>query len=524
MKGNYFTKLLTLFALLWAGNMYANNIQVTINSYNSTSNPPKLNVTLSWDNSWHDGTGTFRDAAWVFIKYKDATMTTWATAPVATTGLTTITSIGNNVRFEAIGRNPITTTAVTSDFRGLIIRRAKPNGVAASDPTIAGVYNVSMTFDIPFVFGGMPANPEFKIFALEMVDVPQAAFYAGDGSGIGIKSSFVNQAPKSVINEAQLICVANSIMDTVPATFPKGFNEFYMMKYELSQEGYVEFLNTLTRAEQNIVIGNSAFNVVAGNVTTNMICSQNNIELATSAGGFLAGIVNFVINKRQGIVGQCISINDPVTFSCNINQNGTLNENTDGQCLPVIPLKPNSIIHYLDWAGLSPATELEFEKACRGVAYPVPLEKCWGSIESAYPGPAVADIDLNGPGESNTLNYNGPVGFFDPFDPSIEKYHIFRCGAFAKPATSSRLTSGGSYYGIMDLSNNAFELVVPVSSHVFTNSHGNGIVGDANTWGNIFGYKGLADGYVSVGAVSYQPRLIDISIQNPLTGIRGVIR
>jgi hypothetical protein len=520
MKSNY-AKLLMLVALLWTGNMYANNIQVTINNYDAALK--KLNVTLSWENSWHDGTGTFRDAAWVFIKYKDATMSTWQTAPINVPTPATFQSTGNNVRFEAIGKNGFTNTTAV-DWRGLIIRRAKTAGLSLVDTTMTGIYNVSMTITIPFVFAGTPANPEFKVFALEMVDVPQGAFYAGDGSGYSyVKTDVSNSNPKNIINESAIAMNVGGTNVSVPATFPKGFNEFYAMKYELSQEGYAEFLNTLTRLQQNLVVDNPVFAAATGNVPTAEICAQGSVTLSY----YTYTVVNetFNINSRQGVKALCNNTTDAAVFSCDINQNGVLNEVADGQNLPIIPLRISSILYYLDWAGLSPMTALEFEKAARGPVYPVQSEFSWGSTTEALP--AVADVDLNGPAEAHTTNYNGPAGYIGSYSPL--NYRIFRCGAFAKPSGSTRLTSGGSYYGIMDLSNNAFELVCHMSNGLaFTNSPGNGDVNDVFTWGDNYMQKGIHDigGTIRVGRVSDNAKRLDLatSNQNTLNGIRGVIR
>ncbi|HCR53204.1 MAG TPA: hypothetical protein DIW27_02215, partial [Cytophagales bacterium] len=35
---------------------------------------------------------------------------------------------------------------------------------------------------------------------------------------------------------------------TIPANYPKGFNAFYTMKYEVSQKQYADFFNTLPTA------------------------------------------------------------------------------------------------------------------------------------------------------------------------------------------------------------------------------------------------------------------------------------
>ncbi|MFN3345365.1 MAG: hypothetical protein ACK412_06920 [Chloroherpetonaceae bacterium] len=45
---------------------------------------------------------------------------------------------------------------------------------------------------------------------------------------------------------------------------------------------------------------------------------------------------------------------------------------------------------YLAWSGLRPMTELEFEKACRGVEKGVPGEFAWGNAS------AVAATSING--------------------------------------------------------------------------------------------------------------------------------
>lgn len=104
---------------------------------------------------------------------------------------------------------------------------------------------------------------------------------------------------------------------------------------------------------------------------------------------------------------------------------------------------------YLDWAGLRPMSAMEYEKACRGPLPVVANEYAWGSnsITSQFIGP---DIDVLGPNESYSWTLNGPFVYSN----------VVRCGAFAKPTGSTRLNSGGSYYGVMEMSGNAYEIVV----------------------------------------------------------------
>ncbi len=42
---------------------------------------------------------------------------------------------------------------------------------------------------------------------------------------------------------------------SLPAAFPKGYAAFYIMKYEISQEQYVGFLNKLTQTQQTARTG-----------------------------------------------------------------------------------------------------------------------------------------------------------------------------------------------------------------------------------------------------------------------------
>jgi formylglycine-generating enzyme required for sulfatase activity len=528
MKSNYLTKAFTLLLLLWAAGTNANNIQVTINSYDAALK--RLNVTLSWDNSWHDGTGTFRDAAWVFVKYKDATMMTWETAPVAVPNPATWQATGNNVRFEALCKNPITTSTAV-DYRGLIVRRAKTAGLAISDPTMTGVYNVSMTFNIPFAFAGTPANPEFKIFALEMVDIPQGAFWAGDGSIFSsIKAGATGNAPKNIINEAATTLVANGSSVSLLSTFPKGFNEFYVMKYELSQEGYVEFLNTLSRTEQNNVVFSPAFSSGSGNIPTSAICVNGTFVFP--AGSFYPtntfDIVH-TVNARQGIKATAATTSDAAVFYCDLNGNSVMNETSDGQNIPVAPFSVSSILNYLCWAGLAPISELEFEKACRGPVYPVANEFCWGTNTKNEPG--TPDVALNTGNEAFSGNFDGP-GYTIPSSTTIANtvnfnYSLFRCGVFAKPSGSNRLNSGGSYYGVMDLSNNAWEFTVPVTSIIFSNVHGNGTTNCFVIWPDSGLNKSLriGGGDNFIGNVSTANAWLNSQFSiNTLMGIRGVIR
>ncbi|HLP19429.1 MAG TPA: hypothetical protein VK174_03980, partial [Chitinophagales bacterium] len=163
--------------------MWANNIRVKLNSYNPTTK--QLNISLAWDNSWHDGSGQFRDAAWLFVKYKDITNPEWVhgalVAPTAANNVLADTLSGSDVKFDVIAKKPSSTSTSNTGF---IIRRKQGTTTTLNNPEFAGVYNVAMNINVTLALpaGVTLANPEFRVYALEMVDIPSGAFYAGDGS------------------------------------------------------------------------------------------------------------------------------------------------------------------------------------------------------------------------------------------------------------------------------------------------------------------------------------------------------
>ena len=200
------------------------------------------------------------------------------------------------------------------------------------------------------------------------------------------------------------------------AGFPKGYRAFYCMKYELSQKQYVDFLNTLTRTQQNA-------RGVAGD-------SDRNTIVAQAADNGEENPVVFVAERPDRAANFLIWI--------------------DG-CA------------YADWAGLRPMTELEFEKAARGNQPVVSEEYAWGTtqikagriLSGLEDGTEViTDEGTNANYEfSGGLSFSGGDGGQGPL----------RCGIFAREETT-REQAGAGYYGVMDLSGNVTETCVTVAA------------------------------------------------------------
>jgi formylglycine-generating enzyme required for sulfatase activity len=205
---------------------------------------------------------------------------------------------------------------------------------------------------------------------------------------------------------------------------------------------------------------------------------------------------------------------------------------------PVNYLSWLDLTAYLDWAGLRPMTEFEYEKACRGPLNPIPYEYPWGNT---------LITQANGTG-SNNGTYQERVGqageglcFYQWNDNNWAPYR----SGFAATATTTRSQAGSTYYGIMEIGGNVMEQVVGGGSGYdfsnFTTANGDGILGsdgNANTPGWPTGIGANQGNYCKGGDFSGSsgsyPSIIQVSDrqlyggntfnngQNNGTGGRGV--
>jgi hypothetical protein len=200
------------------------------------------------------------------------------------------------------------------------------------------------------------------------------------------------------------------------------------------------------------------------------------------------------------------------TYACDLNNNGTVNEVGDGQNIAIASLSTMDFLSYLDWAALRPMTEFELEKLGRGTNPAVLNEYAWGSTTlystsyAALTNSGAGNELPNSPSTtvgnavySTTANVGGIQG-------------PLRVGIFAT-ATSSRVVSGASYYGAMEITGNVWEMVVGVgglSGRSFTGVHGNGTItasgfADADYWPGSNGNNaiGVANVAPNPGSTSY---------------------
>jgi formylglycine-generating enzyme required for sulfatase activity len=210
------------------------------------------------------------------------------------------------------------------------------------------------------------------------------------------------------------------------------------MKYEVTQQQYVDFLNTLTQTQ----------------------ATERKYTLDPLA-------------KRYTITGSAVG--SYATTNPNVACNYL--SWADGAA-------------YADWSGLRPMTELEFEKACRGPQAAVSSEYAWGT--AAVAGSPYTLSDAGASNEGIVTSYSTTVGnaVYNTTKVSGNNGPV-RVGIFAAHGMNSgRVSAGASYWGIMELSGNLWERPVTIDNaegRAFTGTHGDGLLtsdgdADAATW------------------------------------------
>ena len=437
----------------------------------------QLRFSLSWDASWRSV--DLYDAAWVFAKYKDAEGR-WHHATLDQTGSAATVDQGNQPEIR-----------ISPDGVGCMVYRAADG---------EGNNNWSLSLSLKGDWQVQPA--EFKVYGLEMVHVGAGPFEAGTlkgerargevltpGAGgapydplftykSGVRDNYggifkvTSEDPINIGKEdGNLYWIDANIPGTntfsgipegiLEADFPKGTRAFYQMKYELSQQEYCDFLNSLTPKQQK-----------ARDFTT---IREYNRPISDYRNAIVYENGTYTTNRP----------NRPCNFLSWL----------DGQA-------------YADWAGLRHMTELEFEKSCRGPERAIYREYVWGvnELEDRQNMRYVTRFlqeDGNLAGSESGHEYcdgNIHASMFSYFniddvckpnsrfyDPSSVGCRGFtggdggrgpvRKGIFGMKSGGDRIKAGATYYGAMEMGGNLQEPVVAVghpSGRKFRGTHGDG--------------------------------------------------
>jgi hypothetical protein len=296
---------------------YANYLQiqnVTATGNNAGAKTIQLRFDLSWENSWRDDINW--DAVWLFVKYKD-NGGLWQHAKINITGANSGTGTANTIK-------------VSNDNIGAFVyRSAVSNGAfSVTNMELQWNYGLSGLSDV--------TGLEVRVFGVEMVYIPEGdfnvgkSFYTagtsvGDGSFNAPGSNFpvINNrlTPSITYNDGTAATIRikgdagidsdnNGTVDK--PDYPTGYKAFYCYKYELTQQQYADFLNTLT-AVQITTLGNSGADITLTN------------------GQYFSSQPNYACGNATA----------------------------------------NNLLAYADWSGIRPMSILEFNKASYGPLKPV---------------------------------------------------------------------------------------------------------------------------------------------------------
>lgn len=443
--------LLTLLVVV----VKANNIHVTDPVIvDPLEDETKIGIRVSWENSWRCELGHAPnnwDAAWIFVKYKRSDKGDWQHASIKST------IAGDDSEHK-----------VPDDKLGVMVYR-KAAGYGSFSDTLTIVWD--RVKDIEAAKRPVIAS-EICVYAIEMVQIPEGTFYLGDGSdgtqyGVWSSGTLSPIQPYKVQSEGPIVIsnhssissyalyyrgvgrVAYTYGNSVPESYPKGFDEFYCMKTEISQGQYCAFLNKLNPMQ-----------ISSDNQEKNF----SPVSLEFGDEDQIAQYGNTIKKNDHGIY----EVGDPYR-ACNF-------------------LTSLKVLSYLSWAALRPMTEMEYEKACRGPITPRPGEFAWGrpapTNKKATAFLHSDDYETYTMGSAtDSANY-----YISPILRPGTSGSPGRVGAFAQ-ANTNRVQAGATYFGVLDMSGGLAELVIPLNEHdasssmnwAFTRIHGNGLPLKDNT-------------------------------------------
>jgi len=287
---------------------------------------------LSWENAWHNERN--KDAIWLFFK---------AIAPEGGYQHIRVSGEGHRVVSSFTEKEVPLAIEVPEDQSGLFISPAQ---------AYRGPVNITLKvrLDIEDFEGFNTLNIFFDAYGIEMVEIPEGSFVLGDSSPKAQEKGALYQADANgdfaglptVNSENQEFRVGKGgdlyyqaprnyegdQSGTIPASYPKGYSAFHMMKYEITEGQYVDFLNTLdsVQAVERVNYNERGYYVLGGSI------------------------------QLEGWQYTTPHPHKPCPF-----------------------LSWDDAMAFADWACLRPMTELEFTKAARGTRKAAPSDFPWGA-------------------------------------------------------------------------------------------------------------------------------------------------
>lgn len=469
-KFRLFIFALVLSAILLPANLlFANNVSISDASLvdqNTDDDYVMIQFSLSWENSWRNSINW--DACWIFVKYRDMYANEWKHVYLSATP-------GDH----NTGSQGTAATINQDDKYGVFFNRSANGEGTFSSTDIKLRWNYGEN-EIPDEISTMVSD--IKVLAIEMVYVPEGEFYAGL-YGISSTTCALAGAPYGWnINSESAITTTASVNDgyyyvsgggsgedasgsifTIPAEFPKGYMAFYSMKYEITQEQYVDYLNL-----SGIGIVGKIGELVFGGAARNGI---------------------YRISNKY----------DKPQYVCNLDNDANYNESNDGQNIACNFIDSVNCYRYANWACLRPMSELEYEKACKGPVTQI--------VQYAFGNGKISAFSLVNPNTENEQPFNSDANCNDSWSNGING--PMRVGCFATSG-SNRTESGASYYGIMELTGNLYEGCITLGNswgRNFIGNHGTGGLNDIWNLNACLGNRGGSINCTDAGPYSLISKL-----------------
>ena len=531
------TTLLMLLIFACAFNSYANGItvqKVALSDTNRTAKTVNIRFNISWENSWRDSVNW--DAAWIFVKFREPKDSVWKYRHLHLAGSGN-TGTGNaNMRF-----------AFPEDKKGVFFYRSDISSGHVKMDSVKLLWNYGAD-NVTLI-----DSLEIKVFATEMVYVPAGSFALGDGNGTlksnnafqlkNAQNNYVvitdkwsplvntkNNASLSGSDDAVLhtdgirisgldgLDTNNDKVADLP-DFPTGYRAFYCMKYDVTQGQFADFLNTLSLRDTTVNNWMLPDTTRLKKVNTRYKMALQNLD---------PFYYNVPVDPQRHTV-----LLDSVEVKYTVSRPDRAFGKASQQHL----------LAFSDWAGLRPISEMEFEKAARGPLPPVYKSQpnggsmtfgdttmFWSGFEWAWGNDTTLARarDIYSTSPFITLNFSGIENGMEVFSNyNVYKRYInpvssgssgagaivknvsggdggdgpYRVGIFATDS-SNRITSGATYYGIMDFSKNVSKWVI----------------GAGASMGRSLSYKKHGDGWLSAYGSADNNEFLPNNNNGPMIG------
>jgi formylglycine-generating enzyme required for sulfatase activity len=468
-----------LCALLFPGPALASHLKIDnelITEVNASKDTAVIQFNVSWDNSWKNDTNC--DAVWLFVKFL-APDGTWKHVDLKTASGAAFNGTDMTPDRFSKGDSEDVGLFVPEEKKGAFLFKTKGTGAAVSK-------GVRLVWDYKKdgIDDKQVQKCMVKVMGYEMVYIPQDKHWVGDPKGPNGPDNCLYTYPDNgayliksedpiIVDkvEGALFCDQDNPRSredtpfTIPKEFPKGYKAFWIMKYELTSQQFCDFVNSLTRIQQQSMVEAD----ISADEIKNYYVKTNSEE---------EHLRNSIVVAKKGN-----GTTEPVKFY------------TYAPARTVNFMSWSNIAAIGDWAGLRPVTELEYEKAARGPGEAKVNELSMGvSMEDTANIGRVQTFDgADGSGYEKKVPQVGVVnacfgGGIAPFD--VGKKLVPDNPGFEGPISgemlenspvqsnvSERVSWGYSYYGVRNLSGNVWERCITIGHHlgrIYDGQHGDG--------------------------------------------------